>query len=90
MLRRTLEDNMRRLTVLTSDTNTMVDRRIVAQMLVKYFERQHSQEVLALMSRMIGFTEEEQQRIGLASQRRGLLRTVAGAGAGGAPTHVVC
>lgn len=79
MLRRALEENMKRLNVFNSESNTMIDRRIVVKMLVTYFERGYSQEVLQLMSRMLGFTDEEQKAVGLvAGQRRGLLRSVAG------------
>ncbi len=42
-----------------------------------------SQEVLALMSRILGFTPDEQRRIGLAQSRRGLFGAVAGLLGGG-------
>ncbi len=56
MLRRALAESMKRINLLNSDTNAMVDRRIVVKLLVTFFERGHSQEVLALMSRMLGFS----------------------------------
>lgn len=56
MLRRALAESMKRITLLNSDSNAMVDRRIVVKLLVTFFERKQSPEVLALMSRMLGFS----------------------------------
>jgi hypothetical protein len=54
MLRKALEEASRRLHALTSDTTAMVDRRIVVKLMVTYFERNHSKEVLQLMVRAPG------------------------------------
>ncbi|MFS7925090.1 hypothetical protein Hanom_Chr04g00280371 [Helianthus anomalus] len=55
-------------------------RRIVIKLLVTYFQRNHSKEVLDLMVRMLGFSEEEKQRIGVAQQGagKGVVRGVFG------------
>lgn len=58
MLRRALAESMKRINLLNSDSSAMVDRRIVVKLLVTFFERKQSREVLALMSRMLGFTGE--------------------------------
>lgn len=44
--------------LLNSDTDTMVDRRIVVKLLTTYFERGQSPDVLQLMTRMLGFSGE--------------------------------
>ena len=56
MLRRAVGESMKRMHDLTSDTGAMVDRRVVAKLLVTYFERGRNEEVLALMSRMLGLS----------------------------------
>ncbi|BDA50973.1 probable Golgin candidate 4 at C-terminar half [Coccomyxa sp. Obi] len=79
MLRRALAESMKRLKLAHSDADAMVDRRIVTKLLLTYFERgRGDQSVLNLMASMLGFTEEEKRKVGLAA-KPGLLRTVAGA-----------
>ncbi|XP_042046300.1 golgin candidate 4-like [Salvia splendens] len=70
-LRRALEQSMTRLNRMSVDSDFLVDRRIVIKLLVTYFQRNHSKEVLDLMCRMLGFSDEEKQRIGVAQQRPG-------------------
>ncbi|KAL0910508.1 hypothetical protein M5K25_021498 [Dendrobium thyrsiflorum] len=55
-------------------------RRIVIKLLVTYFQRNHSKEVLDLMVRMLGFSDEDKQRIGFAqhSSGKGVVRGVLG------------
>lgn len=79
-LRRALEQSMTRLNRMSLDSDYLVDRRIVIKLLMTYFQRQHSKEVLDLMVRMLGFTEEDKQRIGLAQQvaSKGVVRGVLG------------
>ncbi|XP_023744614.1 golgin candidate 4 [Lactuca sativa] len=67
-LRRALEQSMTRLNRMSMDSDFSVDRRIVIKLLVTYFQRNHSKEVLDLMVRMLGFSEDEKQRIGVAQQ----------------------
>ena len=56
MLRRAVGESMRKMSALTSDSSAMVDRRIVAKLLVTFFERGQSADVLALMARMLGLS----------------------------------
>eukprot|EP01018_Ginkgo_biloba_P000582 Gb_09656 [translate_table: standard] len=79
-LRRALEQSMTRLNRMSLDSDYFVDRRIVIKLLVTYFQRQHSKEVLDLMVRMLGFSEEDKQRIGVAQQvvGKGVVRGVLG------------
>ncbi|CAM6086936.1 unnamed protein product [Calypogeia fissa] len=79
-LRRALEQSMTRLNILSSDSDYHVDRRIVIKLLVTYFQKNHSREVLDLMVRMLGFSEEDKRRVGLAQQvaSRGYVRGVLG------------
>lgn len=80
-LRRALEQSMTRLNRMSLDSDYFVDRRIVIKLLVTYFQRNHSKEVLDLMVRMLGFSDEDKQRIGLAQQGsggKGVVRGVLG------------
>ncbi|GMH00467.1 hypothetical protein Nepgr_002306 [Nepenthes gracilis] len=70
-LQRALEQSMTRLNRMSMDSDFLVDRRIVIKLLVTYFQRNHSKEVLDLMVRMLGFTDEDKQRIGIAQQGAG-------------------
>ncbi|KEH18779.1 golgin candidate 3 isoform X2 [Medicago truncatula] len=67
-LRRAVEQSMTRLNRMSVDSDHLVDRRIVIKLLVTYFQRNHSREVLDLMVRMLGFSDEDKQRIGIAQQ----------------------
>uniref|UniRef100_A0A7N0T2A2 Golgin candidate 4 n=1 Tax=Kalanchoe fedtschenkoi TaxID=63787 RepID=A0A7N0T2A2_KALFE len=79
-LRRALEQSMTRLNRMSMDSDFFVDRRIVIKLLVTYFQRNHSKEVLDLMVRMLGFSDEDKQRIGMAQQGagKGVVRGVLG------------
>lgn len=79
-LRRALELNMTRLNRMSLDSDNYVDRRIVIKLLVTYFQRNHSKEVLDLMVRMLGFSEEDKLRIGFAQNTagKGVVRGVLG------------
>ncbi|XP_057533635.1 golgin candidate 4-like isoform X2 [Amaranthus tricolor] len=80
-LRRALEQSMTRLNRMSVDSDFLVDRRIVIKLLVTYFLRNHSKEVLDLMVRMLGFSDEDKQRIGVAQQGgagKGVVRGVLG------------
>ncbi|TKY64002.1 Golgin candidate 3 [Spatholobus suberectus] len=79
-LRRALEQSMTRLNRMSVDSDYLVDRRIVIKLLVTYFRRNHSGEVLDLMVRMLGFSDEDKQRIGVAQQGagKGVVRGVLG------------
>ncbi|KAL5167133.1 Golgin candidate 3 [Glycine soja] len=79
-LRRALEQSMTRLNRMSVDSDFLVDRRIVIKLLITYFQRNHSKEVLDLMVRMLGFSTEDKQRIGVAQQGpgKGVVRGVLG------------
>lgn len=79
-LRRALEQSMTTVNRMSLDSDNSVDRRIVIKLLVTYFQRNHSEEVLDLMVRMLGFSEEEKQRIGSAQSNagKGVVRGVLG------------
>ncbi|KAK8958810.1 Golgin candidate 4 [Platanthera guangdongensis] len=79
-LRHALEQSMTTLNRMSLDSDNYVDRRIVIKLLVTYFQRNHSKEVLDLMVRMLGFSEEDKQRIGAAqsSAGKGVVRGVLG------------
>lgn len=80
-LRRALEQSMTRLNRMSIDSDYLVDRRIVIKLLVTYFLRNHSKEVLDLMVRMLGFSDDDKQRIGVAQQQgagKGVVRGVLG------------
>ncbi|XP_014498010.1 golgin candidate 3 isoform X2 [Vigna radiata var. radiata] len=79
-LRRAVEQSMTRLNRMSVDSDFLVDRRIVIKLLVTYFQRNHSKEVLDLMVRMLGFSNEDKQRIGVAQQGpgKGVVRGVLG------------
>lgn len=62
-----MQQTMARIKTFSSDEN-LVDRRIVNKLLVTYLERKASAEVLNLMIKMLGFTDE-QRRLVLESQR---------------------
>ncbi|TYH43106.1 hypothetical protein ES332_D11G105500v1 [Gossypium tomentosum] len=85
-LRRALEQSMTRLNRMSMDSDYLVDRRIVIKLLVTYFQRNHSKEVLDLMVRMLGFSDEGKQRIGVAQHGpgKGVVRGVLGL-----PGHLV-
>lgn len=79
-LRRALEQSMTRLNRMSVDSDFLVDRRIVIKLLVTYIQRNHSKEVLDLMVRILGFSDEDKQRIGSAQQGtgKGVVRGVLG------------
>ncbi|KAM3210788.1 hypothetical protein ACQJBY_064615 [Aegilops geniculata] len=70
-LRHALEQSMTTVNRMSLDSDNSVDRRIVIKLLVTYFQRNHSKEVLDLMVRMLGFSEEDKQRIGSAQSNVG-------------------
>ncbi|KAL4375881.1 hypothetical protein GQ457_02G010750 [Hibiscus cannabinus] len=70
-LRLTLQHNMTRLNTMSTDSDYLVDRRIVIKLLVTYFRSNHSKEVLNVMVRMMGFSDEDKQSIGIAEQGTG-------------------
>ena len=57
------QEGMKRIHMLNNDSNAMVDRRIVVKLLVTYFERNQSPEILELMARMLGLSGRILKRI---------------------------
>ncbi|KAL4379036.1 hypothetical protein GQ457_02G024350 [Hibiscus cannabinus] len=70
-LRLTLQHNMTRLNTMSTHSDYLVDRRIVIKLLVTYFRSNRSKEVLNVMVRMLGFSDEDKQSIGIAEQGTG-------------------
>ena len=67
---------------LLMDTSTeLLDKRIVSKLLLTYFEREQSPDVLELMARMLNMSETEKAKMGLGEQpappKPGLIRSVA-------------
>mmetsp|Transcript_4311 Transcript_4311/g.15488 ORF Transcript_4311/g.15488 Transcript_4311/m.15488 type:complete len:709 (-) Transcript_4311:23-2149(-) len=77
--RRALQESMIRVTRLSTDENEHVDRRIVVKLLLTYFERKQSVEVMQLIMSILGFTEHERETMEkyMAQHRKGLLRGAA-------------
>ncbi|KAJ6710396.1 VESICLE TETHERING-LIKE PROTEIN putative-RELATED [Salix koriyanagi] len=70
---------MTRLNRMSMDSDFLVDRGIVIKLLVTFFQRNNSKEVLDLMVRMLGFSDEDKQRIGVAQLGgKGVVRGVLG------------
>mmetsp|Transcript_43363 Transcript_43363/g.86751 ORF Transcript_43363/g.86751 Transcript_43363/m.86751 type:complete len:257 (+) Transcript_43363:919-1689(+) len=44
---------------------SMIDKRLVSSVLIKYFERECSHEVLVVLASMLGCTQQEQQVLGV-------------------------
>ncbi|XP_050272374.1 golgin candidate 4-like [Quercus robur] len=75
-VQRCLENSIATLNRLSMDFKNHVDRRLVIKLLVTYFQRNHSNEVLDLIVRILQFSDEEKQRIGAA--QHGVVRGVLG------------
>ena len=81
--RQALHQSMKQAKHMMSETSSLLDKRIVAKLLLTYFERDQSKDVLELMTRMLNFSPAEKEKVGLGSGgrggKRGMLRTVAAA-----------
>ena len=64
-----------------SETSEVLDKRLVAKLLLTYFERDQSPDVLELMARMLTMSEAEKATMGLGpgAREEGVLGTVAAA-----------
>jgi len=47
----------------SSESSAMVDKRIMAKLLVTYFERGCARDVLALMARMLNMEEDDVHKV---------------------------
>eukprot|EP00611_Tribonema_gayanum_P026615 TRINITY_DN6380_c0_g1_i2.p1 TRINITY_DN6380_c0_g1~~TRINITY_DN6380_c0_g1_i2.p1 ORF type:complete len:315 (+),score=123.76 TRINITY_DN6380_c0_g1_i2:721-1665(+) len=69
---------------LTSGREDQLDRRLVANLVVRYVSARHDRRVLELMARMLGFTDEEMLAVGLGGSGggrgvvRGLFKAIVG------------
>eukprot|EP00877_Chromochloris_zofingiensis_P003309 jgi/Chrzof1/1297/Cz10g02040.t1 len=80
MLRRALEQTMHKLQLFSGGESSMIDKSVISKVLVTYFERNHSKEVLTLLASMLNMSDEDKARIGAGTAgKRGLLRSVVGA-----------
>ena len=80
--RQALRESVKQAKHLMSETSEVLDKRIVAKLLLTYFERDQSPDVLELMARMLTMSEAEKATMGLGPggrARRGVLGTVAAA-----------
>lgn len=77
-VKKELLDASQKLRRIGDDAGSMVDRRLVVQLLVTYLEKRHERDALEVMARMLGFTEEEKRRVHISAGGRGLLGSVAG------------
>lgn len=81
--RRALAEHATRAVTMASDSSEQIDRRVVGKLLVTYFERERSVDVLELMARVLGLGEEDKTKIGVGPlatrHRKGVLGAVAAA-----------
>lgn len=63
-LKRALDEAITRLQFSNNDT---VDRRLLANLVVSYFVRRQSRDVLDVIAKTLGFTDEERVNVGLWS-----------------------
>eukprot|EP00963_Diacronema_lutheri_P008995 scaffold786_cov329-Pavlova_lutheri.AAC.19 len=82
--RYTMEETIRQLQKQLGETSSMIEKRIIVQLLLTYVKKKNSKEVLAVMAKMLDFTEEELEEVGL--KKRGLHSTE-GVANGGEPTE---
>lgn len=79
--RAALREHAKRAVSLSADASEQVDRRVVAKLLVTYFQREQSVDVLELMARVLGVSEADKIEMGLgpggARRPKGVLGTVA-------------
>lgn len=81
ILRHALEEALKRLHSIGSESDTLVDRRIISKLLVTYFEHKEDRlkrDVLVLMARMLSLNEKDRARIGLGTHESGVTRKVFG------------
>lgn len=48
---------------LSVESDMMVDRRVVVKLLVTFFEKGQTGEIMNLMARMLGFSEEDRRKV---------------------------
>eukprot|EP00824_Muranothrix_gubernata_P013170 TRINITY_DN2756_c0_g1_i1.p1 TRINITY_DN2756_c0_g1~~TRINITY_DN2756_c0_g1_i1.p1 ORF type:complete len:189 (-),score=37.96 TRINITY_DN2756_c0_g1_i1:2-514(-) len=70
LLHRNLEESMARFQN-AADEENMVDRRVISQMIIRYFEKGSSREVLDLIARILQFSDEDKMKVGLVRKKSG-------------------
>ena len=78
--RQALQQSMQQAKHLMASSTELLDKRIVSKLLLTYFEREQSPDVLELMARMLNMSEDEKSKMGLgerAAAKPGLIRSVA-------------
>ena len=78
--RQALQQSMQQAKHLMDSSTELLDKRIVSKLLLTYFEREQSPDVLELMARMLNMSEDEKSKMGLgerAAAKPGLIRSVA-------------
>ena len=77
-LKKALEDAYRQLKASQLSSGQMIDRQIVAKLLVTYFEREQAPEILGVMMGVLGLEEEQKAWVQAEHlrARKGLLKTV--------------
>lgn len=60
-----MEETIRQLQKQLGETSSMIEKRIIVQLLLTYVKKKNSKEVLAVMAKMLDFTEEELGQVGL-------------------------
>ena len=79
--RRALQEHAKRALSSSADASEQVDRRVVGKLLVTYFQREQSVDVLELMARVLGVSEADKNAMGLgpggARRPKGVLGAVA-------------
>lgn len=60
-----MEETIRQLQKQLGETSSMIEKHIIVQLLLTYVKKKNSKEVLAVMAKMLDFTEEELGQVGL-------------------------
>jgi len=66
-LKRALDQSMKHISNLSANEENAVDKRLVRKLVVTYFEKgKKKQDVMELMARILGFSDQEKQLVGLS------------------------
>ena len=79
-LRKALHHALQKSSDMMVESEKLLDKRIVSDLFIAYLEREQAEDVLDLLSRMLGFTEQQKLRMELLKKRnkkRGVLGKIA-------------
>ena len=79
-LRKALHHALQKSSDMMVESEKLLDKRIVSDLFIAYLEREQAEEVLDLLSRMLGFTEQQKRRMEMLKTRnkkRGVLGKIA-------------